>query len=266
MNWMAVAGLAMALSAGDAAAPQLQSSEIREFDVHTVESLGRSIYRQDSAAWVATDALLAKVPDLKAAGILGWIVEDSGGDQRVRFLRETGGQGLEVAYDVVVSPGLSTTFSEPENRMLTRVERAMFAARQSAIRAAAGVQICRPGYNTVVLPDPERQGWLVWLLAPVPKANVVPVGIHYRFTVSADGQTVLRRDALSRACGDLDPADAKDGGRPAALALTHLVSANPVETEVFLQLQAGIPFYVISSGKVWVIDGGHLRQVDPKPK
>lgn len=258
-------GAVLALSAiGAAHAAELPP--IREFPLATVERLGRDIYRQDRAAWVATDVLVARVPDLKAAHLLGWIVEEAGTGQRVRSLRDAGA-GLEAGYDIDVSADFLATFSEPADRRLTDLEVAMWKARKTAAAGLAGAEVCRPGYNAVVLPDPEQAGWLVWMLAPMPRAGVIPVGIHYRFTISADGSSVLRRDALTRACGDLDPRQgAKDRSTPEAVAITHIVSPTPVETEVFLQLQSGIAMYLITAGQIWTIQNGAVRQVDPKPK
>lgn len=257
----AILTLNLACAASAAAQPP-----IREFPLATVEELGRAIYRQDRAAWVATDLLLAKVPDLKAAHVVGWIVGEAGQAQRVRFLRDTGA-GLEAGYDIDVSPDFVATLSEPSDRRLTAVELAMWKAHKSAVAGLTEVEVCRPGYNAVVLKDPEQDGWIVWMLAPMPRAGVIPVGIHYRFTVTADGTKVLRRDALTKACAVLDPRDgAKDRSIPEAIGITHVVSGAPVETEVFLQIQSGIAMYVVTEAGVWAIKDGSIRQVDPKPK
>ncbi|HEV2532862.1 hypothetical protein [Phenylobacterium sp.] len=242
-----------------------QAPAIREFDIATIERLGRTIYRQDSAAWRATDALQAQLKDIHGAGVKGWIVEGEGDVQRVRFLRDVG-HGLEAGYDVEVGPKGETRVSEPAERSLAPEERAAFAARQTAV--AHLTQVCRAGYNSVVLKDPGGDGWLVWLLAPMVKAGEVPIGGHYRFTISADGATVVRMDALSRSCLVMTAPAPASGIKPVAIFVTHVVSPTPVETHVFLQMQAGQPMYVMAGGQVWKIDGGHIappRPLDGKP-
>ena len=43
-----------------------------------VQQRGRLLYEIDRAAWVTTDDLRARVPDLGAAGVRGWVVERDG--------------------------------------------------------------------------------------------------------------------------------------------------------------------------------------------
>lgn len=251
------AALALVTTVAGAAEPQ-----IRSFPDETVVQLGHAIYRQDRAAWVATDALAAAVPDFALRGVVGWIVVDAGDGQKVRFIRQ-GAEGPEAAYDVDVDASFAARVSEPVDRHLSPPEGAMFLARVSAAASLRQATVCRPGYNSVVVRDPEGPGWLVWMLAPMVKPGTIPIGIHYRFTVSADGRTVLRRDALSRTCGDLDPREGKPADQPTvAFGMTHLVSPRPVETHVFLELQAGVPFYVMAKDGIWAVDGGALRKVD----
>lgn len=254
-------GLAVALCTGPAAA----QAPIREFDIATIEALGRAIHRQDSAAWVATDALLPRIKDPKAVGLQGWITEDKGRGVLVRFLRDVG-QGLEAGWDVEVARDLSTRISEPTDRTLTADEKAKFAARQTSARGLE--RVCRAGYNTAVVKDPDGDGWLVWQLAPIPKAGTLAVGGHYRFTVSADGQAVERRDALSNSCLVLDPSAA---GVPAdATSVTpgmnHVVSPTPVETHVFAQLQWRGPIMVMAGGRIWKLDKGRITNQGPAPQ
>lgn len=230
---------------------------IREFPIATLEKLGREMARQDAAAWVATDALRPHLADPAAAGLRGWIVVDTPTGQRVRFLRDLG-HGLEAGYDIDVTPNLKTKVSEPVDRTLSAEEIANFAAWSTAAVAMKGQPVCRPGYNHIVLKDPERDGWLVWLLAPMPELGAIPVGGHYRFSISADGKTVARRDALSASCMVMPKPDLK-AGTPAAAFVTHVVSPAPVETHVFLQLQSGRTMIVGAGEHAWVISNGRIE-------
>ncbi len=236
---------------------------IREFGPPEVQRLGVALYRQDRAAWLATDAVRARVPDLAGAGVKGWIVEDDGKIAKVRFLRDLG-QGLEVGYDIEVSPKGAGSVVEPADRTLTREERTMFAARQTAL-ANLPPNLCRAGYNSAILKDPDGDGWLVWMLAPSPSAAAIPIGGHYRFTISADGGTVERRDALSASCFTLDRPKLPPGSKVEGLFVTHIISPTPVETHVFLSLLYRQPFFVgTSKDKIWVVAKGQIAPVPVK--
>jgi len=268
MRSVLAAALALAVVV-PARAQETPRAPIRAFDLRTIEALGAAIYRQDSAAWVASDTLMAKVRDPGGQGLVGWIVVDAAPDQKVRFLRAHEGR-IEAGYDILVTPSLKTTLSEPSDRTLTPDELAMFAARQTATANLTGVPVCRPGYNVVVAKDPERPGWLVWLLAPLPAANTYAIGGHYRFTVSPDGRSVLQRDALSASCMAMNPAELNlpKGAAPAAIGLTHIVSPTPVETHVFVNLQSRMPLMVGAGGRMWMVEGGRIREGPalPAPK
>lgn len=256
-RFVLAAGLALALAHSVSAADK--PPPIRAFDIPTIERLGAAIYRQDRAAWLATDALMAKIPDLKGAGLKGWIVEGEGGDEKVRFLRDTGA-GLEAGYDILVDEKGAQAVVEPADRSLTADERAAFAARQTAAKNLPGV--CRQGYNSVVIRDVEGDGWLVWLLAPSPARDAIPFGGHYRFSISADGQTVNRVDALSASCLTMDAKpNVPAGAKSAALYVTHIVSPTPVETHVFLSLMYRTPIFV-GTGKdtIWIVDKGKISR------
>ncbi|HWW28058.1 MAG TPA: hypothetical protein VNZ85_19405 [Caulobacter sp.] len=256
--FVVAAGLALALAAPVSVLAADASPPIRAFDLPTIEKLGRAIYLQDRAAWLATDALTAKLPDLGAAGLKGWIVEGEGGDEKVRFLRDTGG-GLEAGYDVTVTAKGAGPVIDPADRTLSAEERAAFAARQTAIKNLPGM--CRQGYNSVVVKDVEGDGWLVWLLAPSPARDVLPFGGHYRFSVSADGQAVKRVDALSASCLTMDAHPKLPGARSPMLYVTHIVSPTPIETHVFLGLMYRVPI-IVGTGKdtMWVVDNGKISR------
>jgi hypothetical protein len=126
----------------------------------------------------------------------------------------------------------------------------------------AGAPLCRPGYNIAILKDPERPGWLVWLLAPLPASNVWAVGGHYRFSISADGKQVLQRDALSASCLVMDPKQGvPEGAQITALTMNHLVSSTPVETHVFVNLQSKLSVMVLAGEHVWGIENGRMRDM-----
>lgn len=254
-----VFGLLAALLTGPSQAQAPKSAPIRAFDLPTIERLGRAIHRRDVAAARATDALLEEVRDPGAAKVVGWLVEEDGSDDRVRFLRDLG-SGPEAGFDVAVPRRGAPKVATPADRRLTPDQRAAFAAVQTASRNTP--RVCRPRYNSVVMKDVDGDGWLVWLLAPSPAAGAVPVGGHYRFTISADGGEVESRDALSTSCLTVDPRQGvPKGATPVGVVASHVVSPTPVETHVFLQLLYGLPMYVSAGGTTWTIDDGRIARL-----
>jgi len=240
--------------------PAKPPKPIRAFDLPQIEAFGRAIYRQDIAAWLASDALGDKVPDLQGAGLRGWLVEDDGKTATVRFLRDKGA-GLEIGYDVVVDGKGAGPVTEPADRKLTDEERLSFSARAAAI--AAQPAACRPGYNTAIVRDPQGDGFIVWLLAPSPAAGAIPVGGHYRVSVAADGKTVTRVDALSMSCLLMERPKAQAGQQPVMVFATHLVSPTPVETHAFLSLLYKLPIAVgTGPNEVWAVDQGRISKMD----
>lgn len=237
---------------------------IEEWSTDKVAAMGEAIYRQDVAAWVSTDALMAHLAGAEPpAGMAGWIVVDEGDAQRVRYVRQDGGT-LKAAFDVVVRDGRAGPV-EVVDEALSASETARFRAHETAM-ANIGRLRCSQPLNPVVLDDPDSDGWLVWLLASTTEANTIPMGGHYRFRISADGSTVLRRDMLSNSCLTM-PLKPGAGGQPAALMVTQIVSQGPVETHVFLSLQHRVPIYVIvGPERLFQVAGPTIRKVDrPAP-
>jgi hypothetical protein len=228
------------------------------------------MFVQDQAAWHATDALVAQHPQtqLMAEKVRGWIVEDGTDGTLVRFIR-AGEDGPEAAYDIRYAAGADyahdkPTVSIPADRHLSDAEKIQYSARLLAIKSLT--ERCGDNYNTVVLKDPEGDGWLAWALAATNNPSKIMAGGHHRLTVSADGTKVIQMDALSRSCLVLDKAS-PDGKKVDALLVTQLVSDLPVETYVFLSLENGFPFLVLTPDKkVWEVANGHMKTIDLNAK
>lgn len=233
---------------------------IEEWSQAKVASLGREIYIQDAAAWVATDALLSALTDEEEATIRGWVVLGDGANRTVRFLKADG-DGVAPGWDIAVANGVASAPSPPAETTLAGESLARFNARQTA---AVNIGALRCGrYNSVVAHDPDSDGWLVWLLAGSPAQGVMPVGGHYRFHISADGQTMIRRDQLSNSCLNM-VANPPPGpqGQPGAIVVSQIVSQGPVETHVFLSLQYRKQIYVAAGQKLFAVRDDRIREVD----
>ena len=254
--------LAVALSATGPVLAQSERSPdpvpITEWSRDKIIAMGQEIHRQDVASRVATDALMAKFQRTPPSGLAGWIVVPDGRHQKVRFLK-TEDDVVVAGWDVVVSNGRGGEVVEVADGTLTPEEQARFRARMTAASNIGRLR-CSPTMNAVVADDPDSDGWLVWLLTSTTDANVVPMGGHYRFLVSADGTTVQQRDMLSNSCLPMSRT-VPQGGQIAALNVSQIVSDAPVETHVFLSLQQRLPIYVIADDKLFEVNGARIRDV-----
>jgi hypothetical protein len=246
---------------------------IREFDLETLGKLGREIYRQDQLAWHGTDALSAKIGQAQMAAehCSGWVVDTSGTEPLLRFVRKAG-EAEEAAYDVRFPTDAKPTVSVPENRELTEHQKAIRRAFATATKGFADANLplcpCRGSYNFVVLDDPAGPGFLVYLLRPKSTNFEIPIGGHYRISVTADGSTVTQIDRLWKTCLSMDKRQAvTSSGKLMAVTVTSVVSAKPLEIHVFLSLQENLAVYVGTSDlKVWAVENGAIRQVNTEPK
>lgn len=228
---------------------------IREFDIPTIERLGREMYEQDQLAWKATDILFTKhsKDELRAQKQHGWIVESFPDHEVVRFIRETD-LGPMLAYDVTFTAGQALAYPEPQSALLSGDELAQYNARTTALKNVD--RLCAETLNTVALKDPQGDGWLVWAMAATTKPDEMIIGGHYRFAISSDGTSIKTRDSLSRNCQTVSK-------NPGDLITSQIVSNTPVETLVFASLtyakvlRVGTP-----DGQAWKIDGDKIEKID----
>lgn len=219
------------------------------------ERLGEKIYRYDQAAWHATDAMLEAIDDPAALGIVGWIVNPVEGGHEVVFYRPT-----ETGFEAVWS-GLYDG-SRVDNaksyiageRALTASEAAMVRAIDAPFKVETDYSLCSERINRVIFPTGKPDGgFYVYLLAPQPASDQIPLGGHFRFEV-VDGEVVDHRK-FTNSCVTL-PTSSKEGGDPAALTISHVLDETPTEIHVFSMFAARIPVYVITTPnqKVWAVD------------
>lgn len=230
---------------------------IEEWSLAKVSAMGLEIYRHDVAAWVATDALLDSFGNAPPpAGMAGWIVVDKDDALKVRFLKEEAGV-LTAAFDIVVRDGRAGAV-EAVDAPLSEPETAQFLARQTAI-ANIGRLRCAPRMNTVVVADPDSDDWLVWLLTPM-EDDRIPIGGHYRFRISADGRTMLRRDQLSNGCFFAERPSGIEAGS-GLLFYTQIVSKGPVETQVFVSIQNQLALVIGAGDRFFSIEGPQIDDI-----
>jgi hypothetical protein len=233
---------------------------IRDFSLDVIEELGREIYRRDMAASVATDIMLEQRLELDRYPLRGWVVTDDERGLLVTFIGEYDGE-YKAVFDVRPDERDRQRFALAEQRALSSEEAAQFRARattQNEIR-----EPCSERYNSVILKDPETDGWIVYWLAATTQPGTMVIGGHYRVMVSANGEEVMAADRLSRSCIALEQPSPAEEQETAAAVVSHVVSSTPVETHVFVSLLHGKPIYVLAGAEaLWAVEAGSIRQVD----
>jgi len=248
--------VALALIAAPPALAQIAPPEQAAID--HARARGELIYWYDQAAWHGTDDMLASAKDL-APSIGGWIVDGPANAAELIFYSR--GPDPRPLYWARFAGGKlaeSRKLGEADGAMLTPQRRRMIAALGSARKALVEAKVSRCAdkpFNTVVLPPATPDGPVpVYFLTPQTEHGVLPLGGHYLFEVDAAGQAgPVRR--FTNSCIALPTTDDKapDGGRTAALFITHLLDPVPTEIHFFSTMAARKPIYVGIGEKVWAI-------------
>jgi hypothetical protein len=151
-----------------------------------------------------------------------------------------------------------TRVSQTPDRGATTPERKR--AKQTAMSALKG-KLYDIHYDYVVLDDPDGSGLLVYALGKTSNPGDVVLAGHFRVTVSADGATAERVDALSRSlaiqhAGEGLPA----GSHLVGMSMAQIVSSKPLETLVYTSNLTKMPIYVATAphGKIWEVATGKI--------
>lgn len=230
------------------------------------EKLGHAIWRFDTAAARASDALMESLPGKRLADerMAGWVVTEDGADGgalHVHFLAKASAE-LEVAYRVRIGGEGAPPVVEildPPIALAPHVRGPAIALRSA--RKAPVPRVDAP-YNEVVVPAElvGQAGWLVYALAATANAEEMMVGGHARIKVSADGTMVEEVFPFSRT--DLRvPA----GAAVATTTLTHIVSETPLEHHVFLSLLHRQHLRVLTALGAWDVEHGRIVYGGPFP-
>lgn len=256
-----LAGVGLLAATGVEAATPL----IRHFDRATTEALGRAMYEQDRRASIAADFVRDNF-DPAAERLVGYITSGAPPHVRVRFIRTTA-DGYEAALDADFDDLLLPVLKRAEDSRLSTLEQAQIAARLTAARDSS--TRCDGRYNTLALPDPDGDGWLVYAIATSIDADTIMVGGHVRYTINAAGDVIQDAEPLASACAEapraeLERAAATRGSE--GLALRSSLATTPLETHVYLSLMYALPLYVVGTDlKMWQVDAGHMQVLRDKP-
>ena len=239
----------------------LLQAEIRTFDQATTEALGVAIHAQDIRAAVANSLLLAEKIDPVKEGLRGWIIGRDKDAMLFRFVRERDGV-LEAFYDVKFVGPEKPTIEKPADTHLSEAQLAQFAARTLAVQA-----VKQPGYNFVLLPDPQRSdAYLVYALRTPADENTVAVDGHYRFTISRDGKRIEQTDELFKSGEPLTTLAKTFASAPKikrkVLTMTSPLASLPLETHVYLSLLHQMTFFVgTADGHFWQVQSGKIGPI-----
>ena len=238
---------------------------LRVFDHATTEQVGRALYDQERRVAIASD-LLSDNFDVEAEHIVGYITSGDAQHMVVRYLRRVG-QHYESAVDAVFTDLLLPVLQVPSDPVLSAAQMAQAAAR-GQVSADVSTR-CDGRYNTLVVPDPDGEGMLVYAIADSEDPTKLMLGGHVRFTLSADGQTIENTEPLATSCTagprkQLEEAAATHGKH--GLSVRNLLAATPLESHVLLSLLYGLPLFVVTSDlKMWEVAKGKMSVLHHQP-
>jgi len=228
-----------------------------------LEHLGEAIYLKDWAAAKSTDILLEKIGQPEPGDVNGWVIINEGNGYLTRFIRQTP-QELKVIYDVRIDAIGKGEFWQGNLRPLSDTEKAMFRARQNAARAAP--MECADSYNTVVLEDPDSDGWLVYVLAATTDKKTVVVGGHSRVRVSPDGTEVISVIPLYKSCLVAEKPSLEQAEEPTAFYVSFPIADVPSEIHVYLNRLYGYDLYVVTASEKWLVIDGKITPIVQEPR
>jgi hypothetical protein len=238
-------------------------------EIRYAESIGHELYLLDKVAALATDALTARVPNLREKRLGGYLpFRDAAHPQDhftvTFFTRE---DPPRKAYDVHIVPekegelvAYDPPLPVPESFAL------LVRARKTAI---ASLTEAHQPINPVIVPGGARgeKGVLVYLIAGTRTPGTVVLGRHTRVLVPEAGGAPTYVMPLSKTAIELPlrAPDVPPGAKPVGLVVSQLVTDWPLETHVMASLQAKQPIYVVTARGTWRVDGDKIKYVDDKP-
>lgn len=234
-------------------------------EIKTVETRGKEIYNQDTAAWVATDDLLAYMQSDKefdGSQIGGWVSYKDRNSYKSIFFSKSD-QDPQALYEVT-SKHEKVESSAVVKRGLTSREHGLWAARKLMLSQKFEACAEFSPYNSVVI-EKDNGGYFAYLFASTQKPNLIVLGRHYRFEINETADSVLSQHAFSNSCFAL-PATAGDQKKSVGLMATHVVTPYPQEHHVFANLMWSIDLYVSVSdegtGKTYKVTDGQVKLLD----
>jgi hypothetical protein len=222
---------------------------------------GRMLAEYDTAAWQATDAVMATHPKSEPSGryighktAAGWVVDFG-------YLNTAEDKFL-VSYEAVQAGSRFEVSSFNPERQDTGWNLAVARGMKVALADFSGVD--HP-YNIAVLP--ATGGYLYVYIYPAQvKDGVYPLGADARYRLSPDGTKILDKRQMHKSIIESVPTEPKvkvESGYH-----THVLSDVPEDTDVFLVLtrQPHVPEIVATQHYMYTIATDGTITVADRPK
>jgi hypothetical protein len=195
----------------------------------------------------ATQDMLAHISDPDGAGISGWIAEAEGNGVAVIFYADTD-TGPVIVYRITINGG--RVVDRDIHLAGTRPPLNPLEARMAAARATTGRLENRPCagdvFNVFVVPPLTPDGPIdVYQISPQTERGIYPLGGHFRTSIAPDGSVAASR-GYTASCVNATVADPPPGGRPAPIAVTHLLDPLPQDIHAFISAWTGHPLLVVA--------------------
>lgn len=220
-------------------------------ELQGISARGRQLAAYDLAAWHGTDAVKALSPN--DALVKNYIARpDADGRWSVVFGHLTAADdAFEIDYEANQTTG-PTNF----------VGRALTPPRADAdyfLRAARALDLVRaefkPPYDRpyviAVLPA-ATEGWYVYAYPATVKVGAWPLGGDTRYTVSADGRTIVTTRPLHKSI--LEPPPPPAGRTPVMGYHVLVLSDRPEDTDVMNVLQRQPPMKELIATRPWMYE------------
>lgn len=255
----AAVGLLLLLPSGASA-----SSKPSEAELAAITARGQMLAEYDTAAWQATDAVMAAHPKVGSPGRYiahkteaGWVVDFGRLNDVVdKFL---------VDYEAIPagsSAGFEVKSFNPEREDMGW----NLAAAKGIETATKDFGIANRPYNIAAFPR-TNGGMYVYLYPAQVKANVYPLGADVRYRLSPDGEKIIEKRQMHKTV--IDNAPPSSAGTTAAGGYhTHVLTDLPEDTDVMLVLtrQPRVPEFVGAGAYMYTIDVHGAITVADRPK
>lgn len=266
----AAAAALLLAGAGRAQEPPrfLPVDEVEQRRINGAAVIGRLIYDYDQAAWITTDAMMARIPRDRFPPDGGWVVEPRGdGALAVTYYGVRDGAGFILFVGVAKGGKVveEYVFAEADHIRLSPLQQRMVDARRIALTriGGAGHNPCaNAAFNIVTLAPPSPDDPVtLYFLTPQVERGVYPFGGHFRIDVDKSGKIVADRP-FTNSCIALSPRDA-GSGPPVSGFITHLLDPTPTEIHVFLSLWTKLPIFVATGDRrTWWVSGTRIGLVE----
>ena len=242
----------------------LTRAQLAELQAATTR--GRLLGAIEHAGRFATQDMLSHIADPDGAGISGWIAESEGNGVSVTFYADTD-SGPVTVYRITINGG--RVVDRDVHLAGTRPPLNPLQARMAAARAATARLDNHPCggdvFNVFVVPPLTPDGTIdVYQISPQTQHGIYPLGGHFRTSIAPDGSVAASR-AYTHACVNVNAPDPPAGGRPAPIAVTHLMDDLPQDIHVFLSAWTGHPLLVVAGDpqRIFAVTPEGIAEVPP---